>query len=392
MRIALFSPLNPVRTGISDYTEEMLFQLAKYFDIEVYIDQSYTPTNKKIQSHFKIIPFDIQKFNPSEYDEIVYHIGNDYPSNRCAYEALKKYPGIVVLHDYVLQGFYAERFSETRDFNEYQQLLRKHYFEKGEEIARNIAKPMSAPIWETEESFLYPLNEEIVEYAKALIVHSNFVKERIQKTTKKPVVKINQHGYSIKTFDTDKIRKELGIGREGILVLSTGFVSKNRRYNLILSALSEMKNPKLKYVITGKDRGNILDNIMQDNYDNVILKGHLSLEELEGLIDASDICINLRYPTMGESSASLLRMMGYGKPILVTNFGSYAEIPDYCVIRINPDIDEKEMIKRFVNELISDVDFRLSVGREASEYVKEECSIEKCTEEYARFIKEQSKR
>jgi glycosyltransferase involved in cell wall biosynthesis len=389
MKIALFSPLNPIRTGISDYTEEMLFQLAKYFDIDVYIGQGYTPTNKEIRSHFKIIPFDAQKFNPSEYDEIVYHIGNDYPNNRSAYEALKKYPGIVVLHDYVLQGFYAERFSETKDFNEYLQLLKKYYFKKGEEIARNVAEPMSAPIWETEESFEYPLNEEIVEYAKALIVHSNLVKERIQRVTKKPVVKINQHGYSVKTFDTDKVRSELGIDKEGILVLSTGFVSKNRRYNLILPTLSEMKNPKLKYVITGKDRGHILDDIMQDDYDHVILKGHLSLGKLEGLISASDICINLRYPTMGESSASLLRMMGYGKPILVTNFGSYTEIPDYCVIKINPDIDEKEMIKRFVNALISDVDFRLSVGREAREYVERECSIEKCTEEYARFIKEQ---
>ena len=93
---------------------------------------------------------------------------------------------------------------------------------------------------------------------------------------------------------------------------------------------------------------------------------------------------------MGESSGSLLRMMGYGKPVLVTNFGSYADFPDFCVLKVYPDIDEKELIKRFVDVLVVDEDFRNSVGREASRYVREECSIDKCALEYATFIKKQA--
>jgi len=79
-------------------------------------------------------------------------------------------------------------------------------------------------------------------------------------------------------------------------------------------------------------------------------------------------------------------MMGYGKPVLVTNYGSYADFPDYCVLKINPDIDEEEMIKRFIANLAIDEDFRISIGKEASEYVKKECSIEKCAVKYAEFI------
>jgi glycosyltransferase involved in cell wall biosynthesis len=392
MKIALFSPLNPIETGVADYTEEMLFELAKYFSVDLYIEQDYTPANIEVQSDFNITPFNLDAFDPSKYDEIVYHMGNFYAGHNYIYESLKKYPGIVVLHDYVLQGFYVERYFKTRNLDEYKELLKKYYSQKGEEIAKDTAELMPNPIWESEEAYKYPLNEEIIEFAKAIIVHSNFVKNRIQRRSSKPVIKINTHGYPIKEFDNNKTREELGLESEDFLISSAGFVNKNKRYDVILSAISELKNPKIKYVIAGKDKGNILDNVLQDNDRNTIIKGHLSSLELEALISASDVCINLRYPTMGESSASLLRMMGYGKPSLVTDFGSYAELPSHCVIKIYPHIYEKEIIKRYITALIDDNDFRLSIGREAKAYVEKECSLEKCTSDYARFIKEQSQK
>ena len=67
-------------------------------------------------------------------------------------------------------------------------------------------------------------------------------------------------------------------------------------------------------------------------------------------------------------------------------------MPDYCVLKINSDIDEKEMIKRFVKALVEDEDLRNSIGREAQNYVQKECNIKKCAGEYAHFIKEQSSR
>jgi hypothetical protein len=95
---------------------------------------------------------------------------------------------------------------------------------------------------------------------------------------------------------------------------------------------------------------------------------------------------------MGESSGSLIRMMGYGKPTLITDHGSYAEFPDYCAIKVSPDIDEKEMIKRSVTALALDEDFRLSLGREAQKYIDENCDIKKCAREYAGFIKKLQKK
>jgi len=386
-KIALFSPLNPVKTGISDYTEEMLLELEKLFKIDLYIAPDYEPENKSLLSGFQVIVFDPLKFDPSEYSGIVYHMGNYYAGHRYIYESMKKFPGIVVLHDYVLQGFYAERFDATGDFSQYQELQVKAYGKTGAEIAKQIADKSRIPIWESDAAFDFPLNEEIIEYAQGIIVHSEFIAHKIRQKTDKPLAFIPHHGHILKNFDHAEIREKLKVNDQELLICSAGFINKNKRYEQILSALEELPELRFKYLVAGKDRGYLLNNYLSGKEDYVIRRDHLPIYDLEGIIAASDICINLRYPTMGESSGSLLRMMGYSKPTLVTNFGSYAEFPDHCVIKIDPDIDEKEMIKRSVYALSEDEDFRVSLGKAAGEYVARECSIKKCAGEYAAFIK-----
>ncbi len=390
MKIALFSPLNPIKTGISDYNEEILFELHKHLDIDLFIQRGYEPVNEAVRAEFKIHTYVPETFDPSGYDELLYHMGNNYEAHGYIYKALKEHPGVVVLHDYVLQGFYAERYDATGDFKMYCRLQKKYYGERGESIANNIARPETLPIWESATAVNYPLNEEILESAKAVIVHSNFIKEKIQKGFQRPIVKINHHGHINKTFERNTVRNQIGIKKDGILISSIGYINKNKRFDIILRALGELNNPAITYVIAGKDRGNLLKNYLWEKNLNIIVKGHLDLGDLEALISVSDICINLRYPTMGESSGALLRMMGYGKPVLVTNYGSYADFPDYSVLKIDPDIDEKEYIKRFVSTLIQEEDFCRSIGEEAARYVREECSIKKCALEYASFLKNQA--
>ena len=387
MKIAYFSPLNPVKSGISDYSEEILPFLSEYFDIDLLIDPSWQPENHTLKNAFDLVPFETASFDPSRYDAIIYHMGNDYKAHRCIYNGLKKYPGIVVLHDLVLQGFYAERYDDTGDFHSYRKLLEKHYADRGTRIAERIRLKLPDLIWESEKALEYPLNEEVLEAAKAVIVHSDFVKERIRSKTDRPVIKINHHGHINKEFDAEQTRKDLGIGKDDIFICSAGYINKNKRYESILSALSEIEEFPFKYLIAGKDRGRLLENYIKGDEPYLIKLGHLPIGKLEEIINASDMCINLRYPTMGESSGSLLRMIGYGKPTLVTDYGYYAEFPDYCDVKIFPDIDEKEMIKRSVTALALDTDFRISLGREAKDFVDKECGIQKCAREYAGFIK-----
>ncbi len=386
MKIAFFSPLNPVKTGIADYSEELLPELSKYADMDIYVDKRTRPENKEIADKFNILPFREESFSAGKYDAILYHMGNDYTAHAYIYRSLRKYPGIVVLHDYVLQGFYAEKFDSDNDFNGYRNRLIKYYGKEGEKIADSIARRDPHPIWESEEALQYPLNEEIITHAKGLIVHSDFVKNRIKKKCECPVIKIPHHGHILKTFDREAVRTEFDIAPSEILIAAAGYINRNKRYPQILAGLSRIDHAHFTFAVAGKDRGGILDNAVSPDSPPLRRMGHLELTTLEKFIFAADICINLRYPTMGESSGALLRMMGYGRPVLVTDIGSYTEFPDYTVIKIKPGLDEVDLIRRFLEALINDDDFRKSVGREAADYVQNECSIPKCAREYAAFI------
>src|SRR5262245_60155970 len=102
MRIAFFSPLNPIQSGISDYSEELLPFLARGATVEIYIDK-YKPGNAAITRQFGVRP--ASEFpaahQATPYDSLVYQMGNS-PAHAYMYELLARYPGVVVLHEFVL--------------------------------------------------------------------------------------------------------------------------------------------------------------------------------------------------------------------------------------------------------------------------------------------------
>ena len=52
MRIGYCSPFNPMKSGISDFSEELIFSLKKYMEIVIF--SPVMPTNEKILKHFEV--------------------------------------------------------------------------------------------------------------------------------------------------------------------------------------------------------------------------------------------------------------------------------------------------------------------------------------------------
>ena len=49
---------------------------------------------------------------------------------------------------------------------------------------------------------------------------------------------------------------------------------------------------------------------------------------------ATDLAVNLRYPSAGETSGTLIRAFESGKPVAVSDYAQFAEFPDDCVVKI----------------------------------------------------------
>jgi len=97
MKIAYFSPLSPIKSGISMYSENNLIPyLKKYADVDVFVEENIVPTNSFIKKNVPV--FSYKEFNEKNYDVILYHIGNS-PHHEYIYKISLQYPGVVVLHD-----------------------------------------------------------------------------------------------------------------------------------------------------------------------------------------------------------------------------------------------------------------------------------------------------
>ena len=64
---------------------------------------------------------------------------------------------------------------------------------------------------------------------------------------------------------------------------------------------------------------------------HVRVLGFAPIEDFVGYMAACDIVLNLRYPTVGESSGTLLRALGLGKAVLVSERRLVSGVPGRCL-------------------------------------------------------------
>src|SRR5690349_19645210 len=100
MKLAFFTPLNPIQSGISDYSEELLSAMAgakvggRDVDIDLFIDKGYKPSNVEVTRTFRVLPVRAFGRVASQYDAALYQIGNS-PAHAYIYETLLRHPGVV---------------------------------------------------------------------------------------------------------------------------------------------------------------------------------------------------------------------------------------------------------------------------------------------------------
>ena len=72
--------------------------------------------------------------------------------------------------------------------------------------------------------------------------------------------------------------------------------------------------------------------------------------------------LNLRYPTVGESSGTLLRALGMGKAVVVSDVGSFGEYPDEICLKAPVDATEEDHLFEYLNLLVSRPEVARALG------------------------------
>ena len=242
-----------------------------------------------------------------------------------------------------------------------------------------------------------PMNKRYIDHAIAAIVHSETAKQMtLGYRSELPITKILLHSEIISNIEKWKIdcRKKLGLSDTTSVFGSFGFATKAKRIIPILDALKKysdnVKSDFIYYIVGEPQKDlNLVEEVrLRSLQDKIHITGYTSLEDFKIIMGACDFCFNLRYPTQGESSASLHRMFGMGKPAVVTDVGTFSDYPDDVVLKVRYDDHEVEDIYCAISLLMKNHRELKRRSQAALEYAKTYCNLEKNAKQYAEFFQQ----
>ena len=94
----------------------------------------------------------------------------------------------------------------------------------------------------------------------------------------------------------------------------------------------------------------------------LVREGYVDESRLWQLMMAADVHVNLRSPTMGETSGTAIRALSLGKPLVVSDVGWFAELPDDVALKIPVDEQEVETLEAALELLATRPDVRSAMG------------------------------
>ena len=387
MKLAYFSPLAPTRSGIADYSATLLPALAAEAEITTFVAPDAPPAVGLLPN---IASRPAGDFCPIDFDIPLYQMGNSV-HHTYLYRQLLQDPGITVLHEPFLHHFIAHITAGQGDFGAYVREMGYAHGTAGTALARAIgAGQVEHPL------HTLPLVERVVDSSLGVIVHSHYARQIVEQSRPGAPIAVIPQPMALRQADPAD-RAQLNIPPDALLVATAGQATPEKQIPTALHAFAHLRRrrPEAHLLIIGEVPSwyqEIDETIRQLGLETAVHQtGYLpDLNDFECWIAAADICISLRAPTLGETSAGLLRIMALGKPALVCDTGWYAELPpDVC--RHVPLISAGEVDQDFLTaallELANDPAERAALGERALVHIAQHHRLDTSARAYLDFIR-----
>lgn len=356
MRVAYYSPLSPSRSGIADYSALLLPALRERIDV-------VTAEEGKRAPHA---------------DVALYHIGNEPDAHAWIFDALKERPGVVVLHEYVLHHLIAGATIGRGDGRGYLDAMERELGVAGRLLGLGVLDNLLPLLWETQPE-RFPLSGVVLDRARGLIVHSSYVAERARAAGYGgPLWRIPHPAWPMHA-----VEPAAGVSGDP-LIGCFGFLNMNKRIPELLEAFAAFRRerPGARLLLVGAtgarfeigrrlERLGLTDGVQRFDY--------VPEERMWSLMAACDVLVNLRYPTMGETSGSVIRALSLGKPLVVSEVGWFSELPDAVVLKVPVDDYEVATLEAALRVA---ADHGAQLGAAARAYVEREHALSKVADAY----------
>lgn len=392
MRLAYFSPLGPQPSGIADYSEELVPHLAASgARVTLFVD-GFRPSNETLAAGFPVRDY---RRDPSaldtldEFDAVLYHLGNDHRYHAGIFDAMRARPGVTVFHDFALQDFFLGLARERKDLRIYLDELEACHGERAAREASEALARGAAPA-ALARPLDFPLNCRLARASEGIIVHSEWSRARFERIAPGvPLRRVSHHITREAATGVDRAPREEG---GPVRIASFGLITPDKGIERALRVLSRLRGTHdFLYTLVGapNDFFDVRALVRECGLEGrVEITGHVSLEEFERRISETDIALNLRERTAGETSGSLCRIMAAGVAAVVSDVGWFGELPADSVVKIDPGPHADELLLAYLERLIEDAPLRSALGANARRHALAEHDIRRSAEGYLALVEE----
>jgi glycosyltransferase involved in cell wall biosynthesis len=358
MRVAYYSPLPPETSGVADYSALLLPALRRHVEVVLPKRGSTKPVRGT--------------------DVALYHVGNDPSAHGWIVEALRRRPGVVVLHELVLHHLVAGLTVGRKDAAGYLDAMEREAGVVGRMLAHGVLDNRLPPLWETRPED-FPLAGEVLELARehGVIVHSRYVADAVRaRGFDGPVHRIPHPAWPAPDVEPAPLEGDPLVG-------CLGHLNPNKRVPQLLEAFVRLREsrPGARLLLVGPsaarfDLDGWLDRFGLARDPALVREPYVPEARLWSLMAACDVVVSLRAPTMGETSGSAIRALSLGRPLVVSDLGWFAELPDDVARKI--PVGEGE-----VDALVAALAAAPPSGEAARAYAAREHGLERVADAYA---------
>jgi glycosyltransferase involved in cell wall biosynthesis len=337
--LVVFSPLPPTRSGIADYTAELLPALARKVPVTAVVasERDLRP----VEGAEVVAEVEYRRRSALHGLPHLYQLGNNLHGAH-VYRAALRRPGVVLLHDPVLHDLVEALTLGRGDWVGYEAVMAENYGPAG----RRLARLRRAGLFSPAQRALLPLHRHVLDRSRGVLVHSRFAASRLEVAADVPVRVVPHHippaATALDGLDRAEARARLGLpggGDDGPLLLSLGFVTRAKGLDVAFRALARLKGEGVpcRLVVAGAEDGSVdaaRSAAEAGVEDRVHVSGWVSDTDFFALLRAADLLLLLRAPFSGESSGVLARALGAGLPALSYDVGAGLGAPGPLVAKV----------------------------------------------------------
>jgi glycosyltransferase involved in cell wall biosynthesis len=325
-KIAWVSPFPPQRSGISNYSKILLLAMKDDIEVDIYYDN--IKPEKELIDIFRAFPLKKLANNFNDYDEVIYHLGNNSEFHTNIYKYAWNYPSTVVIHDWNMHPFMQHSFLNSKDSVYYDDAM-KVYGEEGDKELE-LTHKRGYPNIER-----FPMSDAIVKKSKRVIVHHQWVKEQFINKSNVEVIPLFSHieETPVKN-DIINFKNNYHISKNEYIISVFGEINSNKLPEVIIESIKTLLDNgyPIKLIFAGKIQKDTqyLFNLLEETIykENIIATDYLEKNKYFSCLYASDLIINLRNPSMGEASLTLTEALYAGKAVIIGDLNQYKEFPD----------------------------------------------------------------